>query len=151
MGLPGLEPGTSSLSEKRSRLRPQSGGCRHVPQSSAFKPNQAFFGSHDRTRRCLRTLTDIWCTGVPNGVAEPHGNGPRVTQLLKRLGFRFTPRRLQTAWAFSHSYPPPLHIVVGLITAMSTEGHFTPPATRCYSRSWIAVSEKTPSRQLVNN
>jgi hypothetical protein len=53
---------------------------------------------------------------------------------------------LQNACAFSHLYPTPLNILVGLVMT-SVEPHFTLPAPGFYSRSWISVSEKTSSRQ----
>ncbi len=40
--------------------------------------------------------------------------------------------------------------MVGVIIAISTEAHFTPRQPCVDSRSWIGVSEKTPSRQLAN-
>jgi hypothetical protein len=42
---------------------------------------------------------------------------------------------LQSVCAFSHLYPEPLHIVVGLIAGMSPEVRFTPRALGFCSRS----------------
>jgi hypothetical protein len=44
---------------------------------------------------------------------------------------------LQSACAFSHLYPTPLHIVVGLVITTSAEAHFTLLVPGFYSRSWI--------------
>ena len=76
VGDSGFEPLTSSASRRRSGFTAQSGECRHVSQNGVFKTNRALFAFGGRTRRYLPTLADIWCTGVPNGVAEAYGNAP---------------------------------------------------------------------------
>jgi hypothetical protein len=44
---------------------------------------------------------------------------------------------LQSASAFSHLYPTPLYVVVGLISTTSVEARFTLRVPDFYSRSWI--------------
>jgi hypothetical protein len=65
---------------------------------------------------------------------------------LGRFGALLAP--LQNTCAFSHLYPPPLHVVVRLVMTTSAEPRFTLRVPGFYSRSWIWVSEKTPSRHL---
>jgi hypothetical protein len=64
--------------------------------------------------------------------------------LYQNLGLRDTPRPCRNACVFSHLYPPPPYVVVGLITTMCLEARFTSRMLGFYSRFWIWVSENTP-------
>ena len=52
----------------------------------------------------------------------------------KNGGFRYTPTPLRNACAFSHLYPPPPHVVAGLIATTSPEDRFTSRLSCFYSR-----------------
>src|SRR5215207_4634152 len=86
------------------------------PRSTASSPPPTGDGGHGRSGVCGSASFRRW-DGKRYPDRRPNSASDAVGTVYE------TPSPFQDAWVFSHLYPPPLQVVVGLIVAMNPEAY----------------------------